>query len=158
MIKCPVWSNGYWEMPGSLKVRGWKYKVTVRKRIKACLRQKHFKAKKNLVVTIIFMGLESIFTNLTKTHRKNENIFFTWYETIVVHECLVTQSCLTLCNPLESSPPGYSIHGILQGGILKWLPCPPPGIFPPRNLTCVSCIAGGFFTSWAIREAQTIVS
>lgn len=42
-----VWSNVYWEMPGSLKVRGWKYKVTMRKKIKACLWQKHFKKKKS---------------------------------------------------------------------------------------------------------------
>ena len=35
------------------------------------------------------------------------------------------------------------------------LPCPPSGDLPkPGDLTCVSCIAGGFFTHWAIREAQ----
>ena len=34
---------------------------------------------------------------------------------------LVTQSGLTLCNPMDCSPPGFSIHGILQARILKWI-------------------------------------
>ena len=34
---------------------------------------------------------------------------------------LVTQSCLTLCNPMNCSPPGSSIHGILQARILEWV-------------------------------------
>ena len=32
----------------------------------------------------------------------------------------VTQSCLTLCNPVDCSPPGSSVHGILQARILEW--------------------------------------
>ena len=31
------------------------------------------------------------------------------------------QSCLTLCNPINSSPPGSSVHGILQAKILEWV-------------------------------------
>ena len=34
---------------------------------------------------------------------------------------LVTQSCTTLCGPMDCSPPGFSVHGILQGRILKWV-------------------------------------
>ena len=37
------------------------------------------------------------------------------------------QSCPTLCDPMDYSPPGSSVHGILQTIILEWLPCPPPG-------------------------------
>ena len=33
---------------------------------------------------------------------------------------LATQSCLTSCNPMDYSPPGSSIHGILQARILEW--------------------------------------
>ena len=61
----------------------------------------------------------------------------------------VTQSCPTLCDPMN-----YTVHGILQVRILE------TGAFPfsggssqPRNRTQVSHIAGGFFTSWATREA-----
>ena len=36
-------------------------------------------------------------------------------------ESEVTQSCLTLCNPMDCSLPGSSVHGILQARILKWV-------------------------------------
>ena len=34
---------------------------------------------------------------------------------------IVTQSCQTLCNPMDCSPPGSSVHGILQASILEWV-------------------------------------
>ena len=109
--------------------------------------------------------------------------------------CLATQSCLTLCGPLDHSPPGASAHGdspgkntgvsghaLLQGILLtqgsnpgcphcgqmlyclshqgtprtlEWAACPfSRGSPRSRNQTWVSCLAGGFFTGWATREAQ----
>ena len=57
----------------------------------------------------------------------------------------VTQSCPTLCDPMD-----YTVHGILQAKILKWVAFPfSRGSFQPRDRTQVSHIAGGFFTSWA---------
>ena len=54
------------------------------------------------------------------------------------------------CNPMD-----YIVHGILQARILQWWACPfSRGSSPPRDLTQVSHTAGGFFTSWATREAQ----
>ena len=68
---------------------------------------------------------------------------------------LVMQSCPTLCSPMDGSPPGSSVHGILQARILEWVVMPSSrGSFQPRDWTCVSCIAGGFFTIWASREAS----
>ena len=108
--------------------------------------------------------------------------------------CLVAWSCPTLCNPMDCSPPGSSVHGDSQGKntgvgchallkgifltrglnpgllhcrqivqclshqgnpwILEWVACPfSRGTSLPRNWTRVSCIAGGFFTNWATREA-----
>ena len=47
---------------------------------------------------------------------------------------LVTQSCLTLCNPVDCSPPGSSVHGILQARILEWVAMPSSrGSFQPRS-------------------------
>ena len=67
---------------------------------------------------------------------------------------LVTQSCLTLCDPMDCSLPGSSVHGILQATILEWVAIPfSRGSFWPRDWTLVSCIAGRFFTVWAPREA-----
>ena len=62
---------------------------------------------------------------------------------------LVAQSCLTLCRPMDCSPPGSSIHGILQARVLEWVAIPSSrGSFQLRAQTQVSCIAGSFFTIW----------
>ena len=55
----------------------------------------------------------------------------------------VAQSCPTLGNPMECSPPGSSVHGILQARILEWVAMPSSrGSSPARDQTQVSCIAG----------------
>ena len=60
---------------------------------------------------------------------------------------LVTQLCPTLCDPMDRSPPGSSVHGILQGRILEWVAIPfSRGSAWQRDQTCVSRIAGRFFT------------
>ena len=69
--------------------------------------------------------------------------------------CLATQSCLTLCDPMNCSPPGSSVHEILQARILEWVVMPASrGSSQPRDQTQASPIAGRFFAIWAIREAQ----
>ena len=44
------------------------------------------------------------------------------------------QSCLTLCDPMDCSPPGSSDHGILQTRLLKSVDCPPPGDLPDPGI------------------------
>ena len=62
--------------------------------------------------------------------------------------CLVAQLCLTVCNPMDCSPPGSSVHGILQARTLEWVAISfSRGSSLPRDRTCVSCIADGFFTT-----------
>ena len=68
--------------------------------------------------------------------------------------CLFAQPCPTLCHPMACSPPGSSVHGILQARILEWVAMPSSrGSSQPRDRNQVSHIAGGFFTIWATREA-----
>ena len=43
---------------------------------------------------------------------------------------IVTQSCLTLCDPMACSPPASSVHGIFHARILQWVPIPSPGDRP----------------------------
>ena len=51
------------------------------------------------------------------------------------------QSCLTLCNPMDCSPLGFSVHGILQSRILEWVAMPSSrGSSWPRDRTCISCL------------------
>ena len=72
---------------------------------------------------------------------------------------LVTQLCLTLCDPLDYSPPGSSAHGILQASILEWVAIHfSSGSSWPRDWNQVSCIAGEFFIAWATRESPNMVT
>ena len=64
------------------------------------------------------------------------------------------QSCPTLCDLMDSSPPGSSVHGISQARTLEWVAIFfSRGSFWPRDWTRVSCIASIFFTIGATREA-----
>ena len=55
--------------------------------------------------------------------------------------CLCAQSYPTVCNPMDGSPPGSSLHGISQARILEWVAMPSSGgIFLTRGLNCVSYI------------------
>ena len=44
------------------------------------------------------------------------------------------QLSLTLCDPIDGSPPGFSVHAILQARILEWLPFPSPGDLPDPEI------------------------
>ena len=60
---------------------------------------------------------------------------------------VVAQLCRILCDLMGCSPPGSSVHGILQAGILEWVAIPfSRGSSWPRDWPWVSCLTGGFFT------------
>ena len=73
---------------------------------------------------------------------------------------LVTQPCLTLCNTVDSSPPGSSVHGILQARKLEWVAITSSrGSSQPRDQTCTfcdSCIGRLILHHWATWEAQIL--
>ena len=72
-------------------------------------------------------------------------------------ESEVAQSCPTLCDPVDYSPPCSSVHGILQARILEWVAISfSRGSSRHRDWTQVSCIAGRHFTLWATREAHKV--
>ena len=57
--------------------------------------------------------------------------------------------------PHGCSPPGSSVHGVLQAKVLEWAAMPSSrGSSQPQDWTQVSHIAGRFFTIWGTREAQ----
>ena len=69
--------------------------------------------------------------------------------------CAYSLSCVRLCDPMDSSLQGSSVHGILQSRILEWVAMPSSrGSSQSRDWTQVSHIAGRFFTIWAISKAQ----
>ena len=68
-----------------------------------------------------------------------------------VNKVNVAQLCLTLCDPMDCSPPVSSIHGILQARILEWVVVVSPRDLPdpwiePGSLVSPP-LAGGFFTT-----------
>ena len=105
---------------------------------------------------------------------------FLWVENVVAYKDLMTveslpvgvmtltslklsevkaaQSCPTLCNPMDFSLPGSSVHGILQARILEWVAIAfSRGSSQPRDWTPVSHTAGRFFTIWTTREALLVL-
>ena len=70
------------------------------------------------------------------------------------------QSCLTLCDPMDCSPPGSSVHGISQAGILRWVAIsysrdlPNPGIEPVS--LAAPALSGRFFTTEAPGEPHIL--
>ena len=79
--------------------------------------------------------------------------------TIIISKlkALVTQLCLTLCDPVNCSSPS-SVHGILQARILEWVAIPfSRGSSQLRDQTWVSCIVSRYFTTRASRGVLTEV-
>ena len=73
-----------------------------------------------------------------------EHLFLSFHFKV---QALVSQSCLTFCNPMDCSLPGSSVHGILQARILEWVAMPSSKeSSQPRDQTQVSHISGGFLT------------
>ena len=61
-------------------------------------------------------------------------------------------SCSTLCDSMDCSPPGFSVHGIFPARIMEWFPCLPPGELPDPGIkpeSPASALPGGFSTTRA---------
>ena len=65
-----------------------------------------------------------------------------------MNECEIAQSCLTLCDPMDCSLPGFSVHGIFQAIVLEWIAISlSKGSSLPRDWTRVARIDRWFFTT-----------
>ena len=76
----------------------------------------------------------------SQTQLSNETTIAKWisrpstYADSTKVKVVVAQSCPTLRSPLDCSPPGSSVHGILQVRILEWVPCLSPGGLPDPGI------------------------
>ena len=79
------------------------------------------------------------------------------YEPAVL--CLVTHSCLTPCDPIDCSPPGSSVQGILQTRILEWA-CHflLQGIFPTQGSNPHLLLGSWILDHGTTREALRCIS
>ena len=76
-------------------------------------------------------------------------------ERLVVFCCLVAQSCLTLRDPIDCSPPGSSVHGILWARILEWVAISfSGGSSQPRDQTQASYTGRQILYHWATRKPR----
>ena len=109
--------------------------------------QKIFKSVKLLCMILLNIMVDLRHLHLSKPMKCPWSKEVRWSE--------LAQSCPTLCNPMDCSPPGSSFYGILQARILEWVATPfSRRSSQPRDGTQVSHSAGGFFTNCATREAN----
>ena len=86
--------------------------------------------------------LPSLCWEISLKHKSDQNVCVC----VCVCVCTRAQLCLTLCEPMDYSPLGSSVHGILQGRLLEWVAIPSSrGSSQPRDQTRVSCV------SWTVR-------
>ena len=78
---------------------------------------------------------------------------------VLKSESEVAQSCPTLCEPIDYSLPGSSVHGISQAIVLEWIAISfSRGSSQPRARTVVSCFVDGSVTVWATKERRSYLS
>ena len=110
----------------------------------------------NVLSLILINNSSTSYIKLDKVFCLSKPWFLHLYK-VKESESEVTQSCPTLCDPVVCSPPGSSVHGILQARILEWVAISfSRGSSQPRDRTQVSRIAGRRFNLWATREAWCI--
>ena len=83
----------------------------------------------------IFLPKPTLSVSVQEIHQRNTTEGnFAKYLTMHARYDKSLQLCLTLCDPTDCSPPGSTVHGILQAGILEWVAMPScSGSSPPRN-------------------------
>ena len=109
----------------------------------------------NWIIIIIASGLYEFFISPKCLFGQINKMWYTYKER---KKESVVQSCPTLCNPTDCSPPGSSVHGIFQARVLQWVTISSSrGSSRPRDWTQVSHIAGRRFTVWATREYNGIL-
>ena len=95
-------------------------------------------AQEYLSVASSFSRRSSQPRNQTRVSLINGRFFFNW---AIREACLVTKLCPTLCDPMDCSLPGSSVHGVSQERILKWVALSfSRGSSWFRDWTCLSCI------------------
>ena len=96
--------------------------------------------------------------------RKQVNDVYLHLDCVCVYECVCVcpRTCACMYSVMSDSlkpyglcsPPGSSVHGILQARILEWVAIPFSRVsVQPKDWNQVSCIAGRFFAIWATGEA-----
>ena len=104
------------------------------------------------------------FINIASSNVRNLSLMYYYHEihslySNGVNEVIVAQSFPTLWDPMDCSPPGFSVHGILHTRILEWVAIHfSRGSSQPRDWIQVTCIAGSFFYHLSHQGSSQMVS
>ena len=103
------------------------------------------------------LAVQGILKSLFQHHSSKASVL--WHSAFFLvqlsYESEVAQSCLTLCNPMDCSLPGSSVHGIFEARVLEWPAISfSRGSSRPRDWTQVFHIVGRSVTIWATREVR----
>ena len=113
----------------------------------------------NMVPLGVAIGGNDPYLSHRVLHLSSPLLQFTRLNLMCACVCSVTQSCLTLCDPMDYSPQGYSVCGISQARIFEWVAISYSRAFSRlRDQTAsvvLPTLAGGFFTT-VPRETQTL--
>ena len=119
----------------------------------------HFRGYTTIPDTLMERKAQQILTSYSHHRWGSKDISEVNLNISVPVESVVDQSCPTLCDPMDYTLPGSSVHGILHARIREWIALPfSRGFSQPRDWTQVSCIAGRFFTVWATMLKQSQLS
>ena len=96
-------------------------------------------AHEDLSVGVLFLWQRCMYTS---KFARFHSVFSTCVLSSQRFVCSVAQLCLSLCDPVDCSPPGSAVHGILQARILEWAAMPSSrGSSQPRDRTHVSHVS-----------------
>ena len=120
--------------------------------------------QKSRVFSILIITKYNFFLNfkLRKVHMRTSWIWGIWedHRMPVQKICsmlLLVESCPTLCDPTDCSPPGSSVHGISQARVIEWVAISfSRGSSQPRDGTCISCIDRRILYYWSTSEAPFV--
>ena len=94
-----------------------------------------------------------LFSKFNKIVRFSQ-VMFMYDNFFIICMSKVTQSCPTLCDPMDCSLPGFSVHGIFQARVLEWVAISfSRGSSQPRDWTQVSLIVG----KWLYSQAHSFI-
>ena len=146
-------------------LKRWEYKTTLPASWETCMQ---VKKQQNLTwnnwlvpnwersMTSLYICHPAYLTYMQSTSYKMPGWMNHKLDSRLESERKVAQSCPTLCNSMDCSLPGSSLHGILQARVLEWVAISFSwGSSWPRDQTQVSRIPGRHFNLWATREAQS---
>ena len=98
-----------------------------------------------------------------KAFTPSPTLYWKWWWLLSCYiECVCAQWCPAVCDPMDCSLPGSSVHGIIPERILEWVAISSSrGSSWPRgqtHISCISCAVGRFFTTSDTWEALVILN